>query len=151
MGKILLHEESEATVSDSFLKDTRANAQGRIIGLIWRKGLGTSREDISGNGRRACEPEFNYKGCEQSRSEMERWTGTPEGTWNVLRMFRETHAISAIVSSTTGYEGERLATIHSANCGSLDWYDAKDSERVVQNPSQCEGFGSWALQMILNG
>ena len=26
MGKILLHEESEATVSDSFLKDTRANA-----------------------------------------------------------------------------------------------------------------------------
>ena len=80
MGKILLHEESEATVSDSFLKDTRANAQGRIIGLICRKGLGTSRADISGNGRRACEPEVNYKGCEQSRSEMERWTGTPEGT-----------------------------------------------------------------------
>ena len=82
------------------LQDTRANAQGRIIGLIWRKGLGTSRADISGNGRRACEPEFNYKGCEQSRSEMERWTGTPEGTWNVPRMFRETHAISAIASST---------------------------------------------------
>ena len=40
-------------------------------------------------------------GCEQSRSEMERWTGTPEGTWNVPRMFEETHAISAIVSSTT--------------------------------------------------
>ena len=40
------------------------------------------------------------KGCEQSRSEMERWTGTPEGTWNVPRMFRETHAISAIASST---------------------------------------------------
>ena len=32
---------------------------------------------------------------------MERWTGTPEGTCNVLRMFRETHAISAIASSTT--------------------------------------------------
>ena len=39
-------------------------------------------------------------GCEQSRSEMERWTGTPEGKWNVLRMFQETHAISAIESST---------------------------------------------------
>ena len=39
MGKILLHEESEANVSDSFLKDTRANAQARIIGLICRKGL----------------------------------------------------------------------------------------------------------------
>ena len=115
MGKILLHEESEATVSDSFLKDTRANAQGRIIGLIWRKGLGTSREDISGNGRRACEPEFNYKGCEQSRSEMERWTGTPEGTWNVLRMFRETHAISAIASSTTNrIRGRTLG--HNSQC-----------------------------------
>ena len=32
---------------------------------------------------------------------MERWTGTPEGTCNVLRMFRETHAISARSSSTT--------------------------------------------------
>ena len=32
-----------------------------------------SRADISGNERRACEPEFNFKGCEQSRSEMERW------------------------------------------------------------------------------
>ena len=32
---------------------------------------------------------------------MERWTGTPEGTCNVLRTFRETHAISAIVNSTT--------------------------------------------------
>ena len=99
MGKIL-RGESEANVSDSFLKDTRANAQGRIIGLIWRKGLGMSRAAISGNGRRACEPEFNYKGCEQSRLEMERWTGTPKGTWNVPRMFRETHAISAIASST---------------------------------------------------
>ena len=52
-------------------------------------------------------------GYEQSRSEMDRWTGTPEGTWNVLRMFRETHAISAIASSTTtGYEGERSGTNH---------------------------------------
>ena len=31
---------------------------------------------------------------------MERWTGTPEGTCNVLRTFRETHAISAMASST---------------------------------------------------
>ena len=32
---------------------------------------------------------------------MERWTGTPEGTCNVLRMFQETHAISAMANSTT--------------------------------------------------
>ena len=54
-------------------QDTRANAQSGIIGLICRKGLGTSRADISGSGRQSCEPEFNYKGCEQSRPEMERW------------------------------------------------------------------------------
>ena len=32
---------------------------------------------------------------------MERWTGTPEGTWNVLRTFEETHAISAMANSTS--------------------------------------------------
>ena len=51
----------------------RANDQDWNTGLIWRKGLGTSRADISGSGRQSCEPEFNYTGCEQSRSEMERW------------------------------------------------------------------------------
>ena len=132
----------------------RANAQDWITGLIWRKGLGTSRADISGSGRQSCEPEFNYIGCEaerqklekprfarffyfvvfrshslldflesrvmkrksinhcQSRSEMERWTRTPEGTWNVLRTLEETHAISAILNSTTpGYEKKALKTI----------------------------------------
>ena len=43
---------------------------------------------------------------------MERWTGTPEGTWNVLRTFRETHAISAMASSTTWYEKERSGLNH---------------------------------------
>ena len=62
--------------------------------------------DVWGNARHFCEVEFNFIGCEQSRSEMERWTGTSEGTWNVLRMFRETHAISAIASSTSGCEDE---------------------------------------------
>ena len=37
------------------------------------QGTACSRADISGNGRLACEPEFNYTGCEQSRLEMERW------------------------------------------------------------------------------
>ena len=49
-------------------QDTRANAQAGIIGLICRKGLGTSRADISGNGRPACEPEFNY-GTSEKRDE----------------------------------------------------------------------------------
>ena len=43
---------------------------------------------------------------------MERWTGTPEGTCNVLRTFRETHAISAMASSTTGCEGELSGLNH---------------------------------------
>ena len=43
---------------------------------------------------------------------MERWTRTPEGTWNVLRTFEETHAISAMANSTTGYEKRRLETNH---------------------------------------
>ena len=44
---------------------------------------------------------------------MERWTGTPEGTWNVLRMFRETHAISAKPNPTKiGCEKKRLETNH---------------------------------------
>ena len=43
---------------------------------------------------------------------MERWTGTPEGTCNVLRTFRETHAISARSSSTIGYKKRRLETNH---------------------------------------
>ena len=128
------------------LQDTRANAQDWNTGLICRKGLGTSRADISGSGRQSCEPEFNYKGCEQSRSEMERWTGTTEGTWNVLRMFRETHAISAIASSTKNRMREKAVI---GDDGSQ--VSRKGLLAVVQNPSQCEGFGSWALQMILNG
>ena len=42
-------------------QDTRANAQGRIIGNKHRKGLGTSRADVCWNGRRPCEPEFNFR------------------------------------------------------------------------------------------
>ena len=40
-------------------------------------------------------------GYETERPEMERWTGIPEGMCNVLRMFQETHAISARSSSTS--------------------------------------------------
>ena len=38
--------------------------------------------DVSGSGRRFCLFEFNYAGCEQSRSEMERWTRTTQRTRN---------------------------------------------------------------------
>ena len=57
---------------------------------------------------------------------MERWTGTPEGTCNVLRMFRETHAISARSSSTTRIREKALRN------ESLDRSNARDSERVVR-------------------
>ena len=89
MGKILLHEESEATVSDSFLKDVSNRAQKWNVGPEHRKERETFRGcfgkrtpflRLRAQLKTGCEPEFNYKGCEQSRSEMERWTGTPEGT-----------------------------------------------------------------------
>ena len=50
----------------NYKQDTRANAQGRIIGNKHRKGLGTSRADVCWNGRRLCEPEFNCIECETS-------------------------------------------------------------------------------------
>ena len=57
---------------------------------------------------------------------MERWTGTPEGTCNVLRMFRETHAISARSSSTT-----RIREKARRN-EPLDRSNAKDLVQVVR-------------------
>ena len=42
------------------------------------QGTAYSRADISGNGRLACEPEFNFTGYETSRPEMDRWTGTTQ-------------------------------------------------------------------------
>ena len=57
---------------------------------------------------------------------MERWTGTPEGTCNVLRTFRETHAISAMASSTSRIQEKAFRN------ESLDRSNAKDSERVVR-------------------
>ena len=53
-------------------------------------------------------------GYETERSEMERWTGTPEGTCNVLRMFRETHAISARSSSTSQAERQKTKNQHTS-------------------------------------
>ena len=61
----------------------RHRAQKWNVGLERRKGLGTSRADISGNGRRSCEPELNYTGCEPElnytgcegeRSGLKHWT-----------------------------------------------------------------------------
>jgi len=52
----------------------RHRAQKWNVGLERRKGLGTSRADISGNGRRSCEPELNYTGCEGERSGLKHWT-----------------------------------------------------------------------------
>ena len=42
-------------------QDTRPNAQKWNVGLEHRKGLGTSRADVSGNARHFCEDEFNYQ------------------------------------------------------------------------------------------
>ena len=55
------HERLEPLLFRVQLQDTRANAQGRIIGNKHRKGLGTSRADVCWNGRRPCEPEFNFR------------------------------------------------------------------------------------------
>ena len=73
--------------------------------------------DVSGSGRRFCLFEFNYAGCEQSRSEMERWKilhsaknlkQNKKDSERVVCTFGETHAISAIASSTTRIRGRTL-------------------------------------------
>ena len=58
---------------------------------------------------------------------MERWTRTPEGTWNVLRTFEETHAISAMASSTTNRIRGRTLRDES-----LETNTARDLEQVVR-------------------
>ena len=67
-----------------------------------------------GSGRQSCEPEFNYTGYEPSRPEMERWTGIPKAAGTAVRIFRETHAISAMASSTTGYDEKRPEMAHKS-------------------------------------
>ena len=62
------------------LQDTRANAQGRIIGNKHRKGLGTSRAATTGSGRRFCFFEFECLGYEGERSGTNHWKQTPQGT-----------------------------------------------------------------------
>ena len=50
---------ASSTTGPSEKQDTRTNAQARIIGLICRKGLGTSRADVWGNARHFCDGELN--------------------------------------------------------------------------------------------
>ena len=58
----------EVDVVSAFLssttQDTRPNAQKWNVGPEQRKGLETSRADVSGNARHFCDDEFNYKLCE---------------------------------------------------------------------------------------
>ncbi|MDO4873207.1 MAG: hypothetical protein Q3964_03810 [Carnobacterium sp.] len=45
----------------------RHRAQKWNVGLERRKGLGTSRADVSGNARHFCDGELNYIGCKKKR------------------------------------------------------------------------------------
>ena len=58
--RIIVGKERESYEPELNSKDTRQSAQKWNVGLEHRKGLGTSRADISGSGRQSCEPEFNY-------------------------------------------------------------------------------------------
>jgi len=81
------------------LQDTRANAQGRIIGNKHRKGLETSRADVCWNGRRPCEPEFNYMIREKAvRNESLDQTNASI-VKNDVRMVWEVDVVSAFSSS----------------------------------------------------
>ena len=46
----------------------RHRAQKWNVGLERRKGLGTSRADVSGNTRHFCDGELNYIGCEKKQN-----------------------------------------------------------------------------------
>ena len=76
-------------------------AQKWNVGPERRKGLGTSRADVSGNARHFCDCELNYTGYEGERSGLNHWTETTEGTYNVLRTFREVDVSPVSPSSTT--------------------------------------------------
>ena len=69
--------------------------------------------DVSGSGRRFCLFEFNYAGCEQSRSEMERWTRTTQRTRNesCVRLGKRTPFLRGRVQ-LQGCEGERSGLNH---------------------------------------
>ena len=69
--------------------------------------------DVSGSGRRFCLFEFNYAGCEQSRSEMERWTRTTQRTRNesCVRLGKRTPFLRFRVQ-LLGYEDERSGQNH---------------------------------------
>ena len=74
MGKILLHEESEANVSDSFLKDVSNRGQKWNVGPEHRKERETFRGcfgkrtpflRLRAQLKTGCEPEFNFKDVKQ--------------------------------------------------------------------------------------
>ena len=67
----------EVDVVSAFSSSTTQDVSNRVqkwnVGPERRKGLGTRRAYVWGNARHFCDCELNYPGCEQSRSEMERW------------------------------------------------------------------------------
>ena len=99
---------------------------------------------VSGSGRDFCDGELNYTGCETSRSETDHWTGTTEGTWNVLRTLREVDAISAMANSTT--KKRLLVSRFSIYIG---WLGARGTSPDIlgSKTSQCEVLGlRWQSQ-----
>ena len=63
-------------------QDARHRAQKWNVGPERRKGLGTSRADVSGNARHFCDGEFNFTGCEGERSGLNHWTDMTQRSWN---------------------------------------------------------------------
>ena len=59
--RIIVGKERESYEPKLNSKDTSPSAQKWTVGLEHRKGLGTSRADVSGNARHFCEVEFNSK------------------------------------------------------------------------------------------
>ena len=55
---------------------------------------------LTSKGLSLCLFELNYNSIRGERSGLKHWTEMTEGTRNVLRTFEETHAISAMASST---------------------------------------------------
>ena len=109
----------ETHAISAMASSTTEGCEGERSGLNhWRQitqRTACSRADICRSGRQSCEPELNYRmrDIAPRNGTLDRNAG--RDSERVVRTFRETHAISAMASSTTGCEKKRSANIRSAN------------------------------------
>ena len=105
----------------------------------------SDRADVSGNARHFCDVEFNYTGYEGEWSAFDPLPKLTQASEKDVRIIIGKERESYELEFNYRIRGRTLRT------ESLDRGNAKDLAQVVQNPSQCEGFGMWALLIMSKG